>query len=67
VLILELAQAREGEHYGSKQGLRTWPIWPNTAQVQRAGATELQRGRINHGRAEIKETEHESEFLISRR
>jgi hypothetical protein len=44
-------------------GLGTGPIWSDTARVWQAGATELQRGRIDHGMAELRETEHGSEFL----
>jgi hypothetical protein len=67
VLKLGLAPTEEWESYGLQPGLRARLIWPDIARVQRAGAAELQRGRIGHDTAELKETEHMSEFLTSGR
>jgi hypothetical protein len=43
------------------------PIWSDTARGRRASVAELWQGRISHGKAKLKETEHESEFLTSGR
>jgi hypothetical protein len=53
-LKLELAPAREGEHYGPQQGLRTRPIWSDAAQARRTSATKLWRTQFNYGRVELR-------------
>jgi hypothetical protein len=66
-LRLGLAPARGGECCGPTLGLRTGPVWLGTARGRRAGAVERRQGRISHDKAELKETEHVSEFLTSGR
>jgi hypothetical protein len=66
-LKLGLAPAREGECYGPQQGLGTGPIRLDAMRARRTGAIEIQRGQITHGRVELRQTEHGSEFLTSRR
>jgi hypothetical protein len=65
VLRLGLALVREGERYGPQPRFRTRLNWPDTACAWRTGMAELRQGRINHGRAESRETKHRSEFLTS--
>ena len=64
-LNLGLAPAREGGLYGPRSGLGTGLIWPHAVRARRTGATELQRGKINHGKEKLRQTEHVSEFLTS--
>jgi hypothetical protein len=66
-LRLGLAPVRQGECHGLTQGLETGPIWPGTARGRRGCAAELRQGRNSHDKAELKETEHGSEFLTSGR
>jgi hypothetical protein len=60
-----MAPTREWGCYGPTQGLGTGPIWLDTARGQRASAAKPRQGQISHAKAELKETEHGSEFLTS--
>jgi hypothetical protein len=66
-LRLGQAPTRVGECYGSTQGHDARLNWPVTASGRRAIVAELRQGRISHDKAELKETEHGSEFLTSGR
>jgi hypothetical protein len=60
-----LAPVRKGGHYGPTQGLGTGLNRSDVTRARQTGATELWRARIVQGIAELRETEHGSEFLTS--